>query len=78
MGTMSDSKSNLGLAVQILRKKNKVKQRDIAEACGVGEFNVSRWETGRIPIPSEHLPAICKAVGTSKTKLTRMARLLSE
>lgn len=75
---MNTNKPNWGLAVQILRKKTKTKQRDIAELCGVGEYQVSRWETGRSPIPKEHIAPISKAIGITQKELRRVAALLSE
>lgn len=51
--------------LRALRKQAGLTQRVVAEALGVSEAQISRWESGRDNIPSSRLAAMATAYRTS-------------
>lgn len=68
-----NSDTTHGLTLKFLRSIRRIRQFEIAAACGVHESTVCKWETGRAAIPEEHLPAICSAMGITTDQFRRMA-----
>lgn len=65
---------HIGYAIQILRRRpgRRINQQAIAAACGVAESTVSKWETGRLPVPTDQLPIICSTLGVTEAELRKV------
>lgn len=58
----------LGFAVRQVRKEKGVNQDVVADACGVTQATVSRWETFG-ELPEAHVPAVLYALNVSMKEL---------
>ena len=55
--------------LQDLIRAKGVRQTVIAAACGVTEATVSKWMTGKIPLPADRVAAVSAATGIPAAEL---------
>lgn len=66
---MSDTKQYLGLRIQELRKRKKLKQSELAEIIDIDSKHMSKLECGRSYPSFDLLDKICKALNTTPSEL---------
>jgi transcriptional regulator with XRE-family HTH domain len=66
---VSDASTFIGDNIKQAREARKWRQRDLAEAMGVADLTVSRWERGVSPPSIRRLHSIAEALGTTTEAL---------
>lgn len=62
--------------IKFIRMARGITQAQLAQLTGVGIPQVSKWETGRVDIPSSRLTEIAAALGTTPDDILNMSLLL--
>ena len=60
---------DLGRAIKMLRVKQGLTQEQLAERCGVNNYTVSTWETGKVWPPKGTAEKICESLGVPTSYL---------
>lgn len=69
------NQEKIGAFIRDIRKESGLTQEQLAEALGVSQKSISRWETGKTMPDYSLLPDICKVLGINMAELLEAERI---
>ena len=69
------NQEKIGAFIRDIRKESGLTQEQLAEALGVSQRSISRWETGKTMPDYSLLPNICEVLGITVAELLEAERI---